>query len=62
MNGANYITLHTAHSLFWEKFIVAYFSVKIVRGKTFSSHGVSNENFLTTKYFKVKLFVPSSQT
>ena len=42
----------------WEKFTVGYFRVKIVRGKIFSSLGVSDENFLTTKYLKVKLFVP----
>ena len=42
------------------KFIVEYFRVKIVSGKIFSSLsvGVTDENFLTTKYFKVKLFVP----
>ena len=33
------------------------FHVKIVCGKIFSSLGISDENFLTTKYFKVKLFV-----
>ena len=41
----------------WEKFTVGYFRVKIVRGKIFLSLGVSDENFLMTKYFKVKLFV-----
>ena len=32
--------------------------MKIVCGKIFSSLGVSDEKFLTAKYFKVKLFVP----
>ena len=32
--------------------------MKIVHGKIFSSLRVSDENFLTIKYFKVKLFVP----
>ena len=32
--------------------------MKIVCGKIFSSLRVSDENFLTMKYFKVKLFVP----
>ena len=40
------------------KFTVGYFSVKTVCGKIFSSLGVSDENFLTNKYFKVKLFIP----
>ena len=39
----------------WEKFTVGYFRVKIVYGKIFSSLRVSDENFLTMKYFKVKL-------
>ena len=42
----------------WEKFTVGYFHVKIVRGKIFSFLRVFDENFLTTKYFKVNLFVP----
>ena len=42
----------------WEKFTVGYFHVKIVRGKILLSLRVSDERFLTTKYFKVKLFVP----
>ena len=42
----------------WEKFTIGYFRVKVVCGKIFSSLEVSDENFLTTKYFKVKLFVP----
>ena len=41
----------------WEKFTVEYFHVKIVRGKIFSSLGVFDENFLTTKYFKVKFLL-----
>ena len=40
------------------KFTIGYFHVKIVCGKIFSSLGISNEIFLTMKYFKVKLFVP----
>ena len=44
------------HSL--GKVYIGYFHVKIVCGEIFSSLGVSDENFLTTKYFKVKLFVP----
>ena len=42
----------------WGKFTVGYFRVKIVCGKIVSFLRVSDENFLTTKYFKVKLFVP----
>ena len=42
----------------WEKFTIGYFRVKVVCGEIFSSLEVSDENFLTTKYFKVKLFVP----
>ena len=45
------------YTVVWGKFTVGYFHVKIVCGKIFSSLRVSNENFLTTKYFKVKLFV-----
>ena len=41
----------------WEKFTVGYFHVKIARGKIFLSLGVFDKNFLTMKYFKVKLFV-----
>ena len=40
----------------WEKFLIAYFHVKIVHGKTFLPLGISDEKFLTTNYFKVKLF------
>ena len=32
--------------------------MKIVRAKIFLSLGISDKNFLATKYFKVKLFVP----
>ena len=46
------------YTVVWEKFTVGYFRVKIARGKIFSSLRVSNEKFLTTKYFKVKFFVP----
>ena len=46
------------YTVVWEKFTIGYFGVKIVRGKTFLSLGISDKNFLTTKYFKVKLFVP----
>ena len=42
----------------WGKLTVGYFRVKIFCGKIFSSLAVSEENFLTTKYFKVELFVP----
>ena len=41
----------------WEKFTIGYFHVKIVHGKIFSSSGIFDKKFLTTKYFKVKLFV-----
>ena len=41
----------------WEKFTIEYFHVKIISDKMFSSLSVSNKKFLTTKYFKVKLFV-----
>ena len=40
------------NTVVWEKFTIGYFRVKIVRGKTFLSLGVSDENFLTMKYFK----------
>ena len=46
------------YTVVWEKFTVGYFRVKIVRGKIFLSLRVSDKNFSTTKYFKVKLFVP----
>ena len=46
------------HTVVWEKFTVGSFRLKIARGKIFLSLRVSDENFLTTKYFKVKLFVP----
>ena len=46
------------YTVVWEKITVGYLCVKIVCGKLFLSLGVSNEIFLTTKYFKVKLFVP----
>ena len=39
------------------KFTIGYFHLKLVCGKIFSSLGVSNKIFLTTKYFMVKLFV-----
>ena len=41
----------------WEKFTVGYFHVKFVIGKLFSSVGISDEKFLTTNYFKVKLCI-----
>ena len=46
------------HTVVWEKFTVGCFRLQIVCGKIFSSLRVSDENFLTMKYFKVKLFVP----
>ena len=54
----NTYNIQYKYTVVWEKFTVGYFRVKIVRGKIFSSLRVSDENFLTTKYFKVKLFVP----
>ena len=50
------------YTVVWEKLTVGYFHVKIVRGKIFSSLGVSdkffnNELFLS-RQFKVKLYVP----
>ena len=45
-------------AIIWEKFFFGYLRVKIVCGKIFLSLWVSDENFLTMKYFKVKLFVP----
>ena len=42
----------------WEKFTIGYFCVKIVCGKIFLSFRVSDKNYLTTKYLKVKPFVP----
>ena len=45
------------YTVVWEKFTVEHFRVKIVRGKIFSSLRVSDENFLTTNSFKIKLFV-----
>ena len=53
-----HIAIICSYTVVWEKFTVGYFHVKIVRGKIVSSLGVSDENFLTTKYFKIKLFVP----
>ena len=47
-----------SNTIVWEKLTVGYFHVKIILGKIFSSLGVSTENFLTTKYFSVKVFVP----
>ena len=52
------MTFQELCTVVWEKFTVGYFRVEIVRGKMFSSLGVSDENFLTTKCFKVKMFIP----
>ena len=54
----NESVLRLGTTVVWEKFTVGYFRVKIVHGKIFSSHRVSDGKFLTAKYFKVKLFVP----
>ena len=46
-----------SYTVVWEIFTVGYFCVKIVNGKIFSCLEVYNEIFLTTNYYKVKLFV-----
>ena len=48
--------IQLASTVVWEKFIIGYFRVKIVRSKIFSSPRVSDENFFNNEVFYSQTF------